>query len=64
MSKNQSVSCPFFRMFPAHCIPDVTEDFDVHFYDYSTLFWIEIAVDETLNDNKETLQFKLAFSRV
>jgi hypothetical protein len=36
-------------MFPAHGIPEATEDFDVHFFVYSTHFWNVFIVDETLS---------------
>jgi hypothetical protein len=29
MQKNPAVSCPFFWAFHSHCMPEVTEDFDV-----------------------------------
>jgi hypothetical protein len=49
MQKTPLVSCPFSWMFPAHGIPEATEDFDVDFFVYSTHFWNIFIVDETLS---------------
>jgi hypothetical protein len=65
MQKKPAISCAFFQMFLSHCIPDMMEDFDIHFFVYSMPLWNKFVVDEILSI-KENLQcnFVLAFVEV
>jgi hypothetical protein len=59
VEKKPDVLCPFFWTFSYHCIPGVTEHFDVHFIVYSMPIWNKFIVEKTLNI--EDLQLNLAF---
>jgi hypothetical protein len=45
MHKKPTVSCPFFQMFPYHCIPEAMEDFHSHLFVYSMPFWNKFKLD-------------------
>jgi hypothetical protein len=37
MQKKPTVSCPFLWAFPSPCVPEATEDIDIHSFVYSAL---------------------------
>jgi hypothetical protein len=39
----------FFQMFNSHCIPNVSKDYDIHFFVYSMPSWNKFIVDKTLS---------------
>jgi hypothetical protein len=49
VQKTQLFPAQLFRTFPSHSIPEVTENFDVHFFVYSTPFWNKFSVDQALS---------------
>jgi hypothetical protein len=49
MQMKPAVSCPLFGMFPSHCIPEVTEDFDIYFFIYRKPFWNKFLAAKTLS---------------
>jgi hypothetical protein len=63
MQKKSALLCPFFRMFPSHCIPEAMENLDIYVFAYSTPFWNKFIADKILSI-KENLQHNLAFALV
>jgi hypothetical protein len=52
MLKKSALSYPFFQMFPSHGIPEVMEDFKVHFIVDIIPIWNKFKVKETDHQRK------------